>query len=453
MIDQLNQKFAQIDRDQKQLYFTILILALSLYLNACADPSTQQAESSALKLQDGKADIAHSLDESGLSSGLYVERAFGLSTPTGEKILAIARDWELGQLSEAEEYAQPRMCAHNVSEVLERSELPFYSDYLVPHMISAVKVRGGLVARLDNRDKQGFIKSLNQLFGGHLPIGSLVNGCLYSDCSGEGGDGHIAILGETDDEGVVYLYHNNWYRPDNEGGERKDHMVSAHYYDDLGLRRQWMKTPWIRVHRDQESDEIIDVEGLLPAIDDLDPYTGFFLTVSILPELLLELGVSASDELFCPIGLLPDPMLGACVDEASVYGRFSDQMTKACLERGYGEACTQTHSVETDEYTATFQRWSRRVYDGLRGHQACPAGLVIDHDLGYCIQETVSEAGLRGEAESGTESEAELTGELEGHVYGPFSKEIVTRCLEWGGGQACASGRLSLSFFRGLIGQ
>ena len=72
-------------------------------------------------------------------------------------------------------------------------------------MVNAVKARGGMVTQLDTRDKQGFIASVNKLFDGHLPVGALVNGCLYRHCSGEGGDGHIAILGHTDEDGVVYL--------------------------------------------------------------------------------------------------------------------------------------------------------------------------------------------------------------------------------------------------------
>ena len=404
----------------------------------CSDLSLEDQTEAELK-QAIKGDEDRAVYDPAMTqrAGTYVDTEFGISTPLGDYILKQARTWEVSQVAEAEEYAQPRMCAHNVSRVLEMSDLPAYGDYLVPNMLNAVEVRGGLVTQLDTRDKQGFIKSLNQMFEGHLPVGALVNGCLYEDCSGEGGDGHIAIMGHTDSEGVVYLYHNNWYRPDNEGGERKPYMVSEEFYNGHGLFRQWMPTPWIRVHRDEKTHEIVDVEGLLPAIDDLDPYTGFFLTVSIVPELLQELGVDSPREFFCPEGMTPDPMLGACVtgQESTdhVFGRFSDEMVKACVDRGFGVACTTLHTLESADYTISLYRWSRGVYESLRGDDTCPNGLTLDHDLGHCVQ--------LADEERGTTTEA----------FGPFSTELVERCFEWGGGNACAGGRWPVYFLKSLI--
>lgn len=426
-----------ISTGSNQVLFTherapwVLLMISILSLVACADLASEVDEN-AQSLGTAKTNRS-SID--GASD--YLDTSFALSTPLGEEILEVSKRWEQEQLSMASEYAQPRMCAHNVSYVLERSGLQAYSDYLVPHMLDAVKVRGGLVRQLDNRDKQGFIDSLNRIFNGRLPLGTLVNGCLYRDCSGEGGDGHIAILGETDEDGVVYLYHNNWYRPDNEGGVRKPYMVSEEYYEEHGLRRQWMKTPWIRVYRDRESDLIVDVEGLLPAIDDLDPYTGFFITVSIIPELLAELDQLPSDDLFCPEGMNADPILGACVDsigeEVNVYGRFPQAMIEECDRRGYGQACRSIHTIRGDGYEVEVQRWSKRVYQSIRGDRACPRGLELDRDLGYCVQR----------AQEGQQAKDE--------AFGPFSKELVRRCFRWGGGNACASGRWSLDLLKGLL--
>lgn len=418
-----------LQRTQRGLMSAITCLSLM----ACADlDPAASAGGSASGVGSAKTDGA------ALSGDSYLDTSFALSTPLGETLLEMSQRWEEEQLSQASEYAQPRMCAHNVSHVLEMSGLRAYSDYLVPHMLDSVKVRGGLVRQLDNRDKQGFIASLNQLFDGRLPLGTLVNGCLYQDCSGEGGDGHIAILGETDETGVVYLYHNNWYRPDNENGVRKPYMVSEAYYDEHGLRRQWMKTPWIRVFRDTESGLIVDVEGLLPAIDDLDPYTGFFITVSIMPELLAELNALPSEELFCPEGMSADPILGACVDsldaEANVYGRFPRAMVEECERRGFGQACKSLHTLKGEGYEVEVQRWSKRVYQSLRGDRACPRGLELDRDLGYCVQRA-----------------AEDQPQAVDEAFGPFSKTLVNRCFRWGGGNACASGRWSLDLLKGLL--
>ena len=401
-------------------------------LFACADIHPEGAGAERLGASISKT------DDAAFDGGRVLDTSFAITTPLGERLLEESQRWEQDQLSQASEYAQPRMCAHNVSYVLEMSGLSAYSDYLVPHMLDAVKVRGGLVRQLDNRDKQGFIASLNSLFEGRLPLGTLVNGCLYQDCSGEGGDGHIAILGETDEDGVVYLYHNNWYRPDNEGGARKPYMVSEAYYDEHGLRRQWMKTPWIRVFRDSESGLIVDVEGLLPAIDDLDPFTGFFITVSVMPELLAELNMLPSEELFCPEGMIADPILGACVDsverDANVYGRFPIKMVEDCDSRGYGQACKSLHTIRGEGYEVEVQRWSRRVYLSLRGDRACPRGLELDRDLGYCVQRANEEVGQSVD-----------------EAFGPFPKELVSRCFRWGGGNACASNRWSLDLLKGLL--
>lgn len=428
-----------VDSSRPSLKLVCLITtALSFFTFGCADLAFEEDTTGDFKTS-AKGDGDRTAYDPGSTSreGTYVDTQFGISTPLGDEILNQARLWESGQFEEADEYAQPRMCAHNVSRVLEMSGLQAYSDYLVPHMLDAVEVRGGLVTQLDTRDKQGFVRSMNETFDGRLPIGALVNGCLYEDCSGEGGDGHIAIVGHTDENGVVYLYHNNWYRPDNEGGKRKEFMVSEEYYDGHGLYRQWMATPWIRVHRDEKTHQIVDIDGLLPAIDDLDPYTGFFLTVSVVPEMLQELGMKPPRELFCPEGMSPDSILGACVtgEESSdhVYGRFSDEMVNTCVERGFGRACTTLHTLENDHYKISLYRWSRGVYEQLRGDRACPRGLSLDHDLGHCVQAADEERGTSAEA------------------FGPFSIDLVARCFEWGGGNACAGGRWSTSFLKSLI--
>ena len=410
------------------------LVILQSSLSACSDQGVSGQEYSSPGVSE-KADS--NTTYTGQYPSSYVDTQFGIYTEIGTELLLQSQAWETMQIEEAEEFAQPRMCAHNVSHVLELTGLKSYSDYLVPHMLDAVEVRGGLVTQLDTRDKQGFIKSLNNLFNGHIPVGSLINGCLYQDCSGEGGDGHIAILGETDADGVVYLYHNNWYRPDNEGGKRKPYMVSPEYYDEHDLRRQWMKTPWIRVHRDVDTNEIVDVDGLLPEIDDLDPYTGFFITVSILPEILHELGVSPVRELFCPEGMTADAYLGVCMagdsERAEVYGMFSDAMVQECKDRGYGQACSTLHRLEGPRYSISVYRWSKSVYENLRGDYACARGLYLDHNLGYCVQAEDEELGKAAEA------------------FGPFPKDIVERCFDWGGGNACASGRMSLEFLSSLI--
>jgi hypothetical protein len=405
-------------------------LALPSALTACASGDVVGGEGA-----QGSEELVKR-DAEGQESAPGAAQYFSFTTPLGERLLERSRAWEREQVLQKEEFAQPRMCAHNVSEVLEQAGLYSYSDYLVPNMLSAVKARGGLVFELDTRDKQGVIASLNARFGGRLPVGALVNGCLNRDCSGDGGDGHIAILGHTDPDGVVWLYHNNWYRPDNEGGEWREHMVSREYYYDLGLRRQWMATPWIQVERDPATGELVDVVGLLPQIDDLDPFTGYFITISIMPELLAEVDDPAADHLFCPAGAKADAPLGVCVlgagDEALALGPFSNKMQADCA--ALGEVCDGRVSLSGEgpgqrDYSVGVTAWPLSLYRELRGDGVCPRGLSLDADIGRCAQPSSS-------SESGRDE-----------VFGPFPVSVVARCQTSGGGNACATARWSKGFY------
>ena len=120
-------------------------------------------------------------------------------------------------------------------------------------------------------------------------------------------------------------------------------------------------------------------------------------------------------------------------DSQNVYGRFSEKMTNRCTELGYGQACTQLHRLEGENYTSSVQRWSQTVYNQLRGIKACPAGLSLNTEMNLCVQAADEERNAPEE------------------VIGLFAKSIVKRCLDWGGGEGCTSGRISADFYRELI--
>ncbi|MEN9530536.1 MAG: hypothetical protein RI932_2409, partial [Pseudomonadota bacterium] len=127
---------------------------------------------------------------------------------------------------------------------------------------------------------------LKTVFNGRIPVGSFVSGCLRSDCSGQAGDGHIALVGDIDDAGYIKIYHNNWYRPDNNKQRQWfPHMIPMDWYNQ-GFRRKWMPTPWVYLHRDG-SGAPHDVQVRIPEIDDLDP-TNYFVTLTIPVEILNE---------------------------------------------------------------------------------------------------------------------------------------------------------------------
>ena len=422
-----------------------ILLALAIFSLGCADIEGVEDEST---LGDPSTMKTYKSDRGDRGEE---ESLFSYMTPLGAQLLALSRDWERDQVHFKDEYAQPRMCAHNVSHVLDLASLYPYGDYLVPNMLNAAQVRGGQARQLP-RDHDGLVDMLNSEFGGRLPVGTLVNGCLYEDCTGEGGDGHIALLGHTDEEGVVWLYHNNWYRPDNEGGVWREHMVSKRYYYDLDLRRQWMATPWIRVTRDPNTDLIIDIEGLLPAIDDLDPFTGFFITLTLIPELLKEIDMLDRERFFCPKGTYADPILGACVDgetsESNVYGPFSEKLIAECEAYELGQSCRRAVAVGGPEHPMMVPRWSRGVYTSLRGDWACPRGLKIDHDLSACVSTPQEENPSAMLMEAGqTEQSVQV------EVFGLFLSEWVERCQEEVGGEVCISGRWPVELFKHITGR
>lgn len=215
----------------------------------------------------------------------YKNTRFHLITPTGARVFAAMKEWEKGQLQKPGYYAQPAMCAVNASRVLEMAGVTGYSSPLLIDMVNAVKKKGGIVVTLP-KDPSAIAQKLKSIFGGRLPVGTFVSGCLRPDCSGQAGDGHISLVGDIDDAGYIKIYHNNWYRPDNRPDKRwVQHMIPLDWYN-KGFRRLWMPTPWIYIKRDNLGVPST-IQVRLPEIDDLDP-TNYYVTLSIPAEILKE---------------------------------------------------------------------------------------------------------------------------------------------------------------------
>ncbi|MFZ9518928.1 MAG: hypothetical protein ACO3A4_00470 [Silvanigrellaceae bacterium] len=222
---------------------------------------------------------------------VFSKNRFHLITPTGAKIFAAIKTWESGQLKPdaAGFYAQPAMCASNASRVLEMAGVTGYSSPLLVDMVNAVKKRGGLVLQLP-KDPVAIAEKIKSVFGGRLPVGSFVSGCLRPDCSGQAGDGHIALVGDIDDSGYIKIYHNNWYRPDNVPDKRwREFMIPMEWYN-KGYRRMWMPTPWVYLKRDKLGFPN-NIMVRIPEIDDLDP-TNYYVTISIPSEIMKEVSAN-----------------------------------------------------------------------------------------------------------------------------------------------------------------
>ncbi len=129
---------------------------------------------------------------------------------------------------------------------------------------------------------------------------------------------------------------------------------------------------------------------------------------------------------YCPSGASFDSALGFCADATNAYGPFTQAMTSACTTAGGGPACTATTAYNVGPVTLNLQRWSRSFATSLRGSGTCPKGAVVDTKLDSKCVETVG----------GTSN-----------VYSAFFNDVVSRCVELGGGNACYSTRYGAPFY------
>jgi hypothetical protein len=219
---------------------------------------------------------------------LLAKYRFERITPTGERIMASSLEWAKAQETEAERYAKPAQSANNVSRVLEMAGFREYSSPLMMDMIAAVRRRGGLVVELP-KESRAVARFVEEHFEGSLPAGAIISSCLKRDCSGESGDGNISIVGNVDDQDQLHLWHNNWFRPENRPW--REHMIPLSWYQS-GFPRKWMSTPWLTRKRNLVG-ALADVAVVIPELEQLDP-TDHFVTITILPEIMNELGQGRS---------------------------------------------------------------------------------------------------------------------------------------------------------------
>lgn len=259
-----------------------LALAAAPALTGCA---TDTSEDDAIEANEEPITTVSSNELAAVArTRIDASLTFDNETPTSRKIFQASTYWQDAQ-DENPRFPKARMCATNVSKVLFLAGIRNYDQEGVRNLIADVGALGGKTHKMP-QTKSKFIEKLNTIYGGHVPAGTIIAG--MSIHSSNPGDQHVGFIGHTDSDGVVWIYHNNWYRPENEGGARKPFMVS-----DANLRRgfprQWMATPWIKITRNS-SGLVSDVKSMLPALDDMDPLNpNFQNTLAIPREILNEL--------------------------------------------------------------------------------------------------------------------------------------------------------------------
>jgi hypothetical protein len=237
---------------------------------------------------------------------------FELATPTGLRIFNSALRWESEQVQNTT-FPHPRQCSANLGKVFTAAKLPNYRGESVAALLDSANAEGGAyfeLGRADRKNKAAFINNLNRIYGGHIPVGTILAGCIKPSCwSGQGGERHIAMIGDTvihNRKEVLMAYHNNWFRPENLNispaaarssniwttHKNGDMLIAREYYQlpeyaSLQYKRQWMGTRWLYLTRDQ-SGKISDVEAATPEIDDLDPFQ-YYIHLSIPKEIVEEI--------------------------------------------------------------------------------------------------------------------------------------------------------------------
>ena len=276
------------------------VLFGALLVSACASDGSED-------VYTGKDDEGDGIEEN-LTSSVGMTAAdiravpisgFALDTPTtlGKTVFQASRLWMTKQ---EKQYAKPKNCANNVSIVLRSAlradgvigasaKLPYESESVYRMLQSVRSASGSHVVDMPLLKSDGkFVAMLNSEFKGSVPVGTIVAGCptSYPRCNGDGGAQHVAVIGHTDANGVVWVYHNNWLRPDNLGGRRpanlEPYMVSKANLS-AGYPRQWMPTPWVRITKNAEG-VVTKAERMLPEIDDMDP-AQYYMKLAVIPEI------------------------------------------------------------------------------------------------------------------------------------------------------------------------
>lgn len=238
-------------------------------------------------------------------------------TPTGRRVFESAlfwidKQWEYRN-SQASRSAMstpsPRMCAGNVSQVLYMTGIDSLLRYrytAVDEVVSAVENASGGKNFHFPKSQSGIVRMLNSIYGGRVPVGALVGGCLQVDannvCVRIDGSRHIGLIGNTELKTrngktveVIMAYHNNWYRPDNAGGQFIAPFMVSQRNLRAGFPRQWMATPWLEIERDPATGLVKSARTPLinpttneAAVDDMDPFT-YNVFVSVIPEIVNDL--------------------------------------------------------------------------------------------------------------------------------------------------------------------
>jgi Transglutaminase elicitor len=144
----------------------------------------------------------------------------------------------------------------------------------------------------------------------------------------------------------------------------------------------------------------------------------------------------------CQAGGTFDASIGYCLDtlpsgQIIARGQFTTAMIDRCLAVSGGQACRQQTAYELPNGNiAQYQQWDRDLTAQLRGQEECAYGSQRQAGYGgFCVEST-----------------RRYDGKPIVNAYGPFSQELVQKCVAASGGSACYTLRWDAHFLQTLQG-
>lgn len=219
----------------------------------------------------------------------------------------ITKDNRLGYI-----FAGINACALNVDQVLWKNPLDQFNASQniasVLGLADRIQTEGGIVVDLPS-PSSGFshtvsgsdhplIQFFNQegVYADQLPSGFFAQGIppgivvlgIHKSLT-DSSSGHASLVGDINSEGTVMVYHNNWYRPENDQlGKRYRYMIPiSNLYHGHMKPRHWMPTAWLWFKRDH-NNRIIKIKSITPGIDDLDPLNPNFTIQMAIPKSIVD---------------------------------------------------------------------------------------------------------------------------------------------------------------------
>jgi hypothetical protein len=211
-------------------------------------------------------------------------------TPMGSRMLFQSELWKVLQFQQPaiNSYPQPAMNGATIDKIMYMAG--FNGNYIdsVPSrkMTRIVRfiptdIKGNNYLYTQPNQMAGYYATeFNKIYGGYLPIGTMVVECNNADCSGLHYESHIGFVCKVTDavesngkltKANFHLCHNNWLAGEVDSTQKLadtlgtvgQYLINQNLYKSGTIKAQWMSVPWIGIEWDQNGI-VSKVEPLFP---------------------------------------------------------------------------------------------------------------------------------------------------------------------------------------------